>query len=298
MKIAVLIATRNRPRLLALCVSSLLRNTRPPDEIVIVDQSDDSATQTDLENLRPQNTEIRYEKTPVVGKSKALNRAVKITSADFLAFTDDDVQVDERWLENATALAAEHPDAGAFCGKVLPEQNTDPKNYLNLVLGNEKKRIGRGTNPLNSGFCGANIFVRRDTLMRVGGFHESFGPGALFRNNDDGELAYRLTRSGIVVWYSPDLVVYHSGWRCEADKQALKSCYAFSLGALAGHYIRQGDFIPFYYLAIKSILKFRRLILGMMIFQKERIVDGYLHLEGFLRGFLKGLLTPGKTPSL
>ncbi len=296
MKIAVLIATRHRPHLLALCIAALLRNTRLPDEIVIIDQSDDSASQTAMEKLHPKDTAIRYEKTSTVGKSKALNRAAQITSADFLAFTDDDVQVDERWLETAATLASEHPDAGAFCGKVLPEQGTDPKAYLNLVLGKEKKRIGRGTNPLNSSFCGANMFVRRATLLRVGGFRESFGPGSIFTCNDDGELAYRLVRFGVVVWYCPDLVVYHSGWRREADIRELKSRYAFGLGALAGHYMRQGDPVPFYYLAIKSILKLRRLVLGVMIFQKERIVDGYFHLGGFLSGFFKGLLTPVKPP--
>lgn len=297
MKIAVLIATRNRPHLLALCIAALLRNTRLPDEIVIIDQSDDSASQTVIEKSQPKSTAIRYEKTSTIGKSRALNRAVQITTADFLAFTDDDVQVDERWLETAASLASEHPDAGAFCGKVLPEQGTDPKDYLNLVLGNEKKRIGHGTNPLNSSFCGANMLVRRETLLRIGGFHESFGPGSIFTCNDDGELAWRLVRAGVIVWYCPDLVVYHSGWRREADNRALKSRYAFGLGALAGHYMRQGDPVPFYYLVIKSILKFRRLILGVIIFQKERIVDGYLHLDGFLRGFFKGLLTPGKPPS-
>jgi GT2 family glycosyltransferase len=300
MKISALIATRNRPALLSACIASLLRNTRPPDEIVVMDQSDDLATQTLLRGMRAGGAAIRHEKTTPVGKAAALNRAAALAAGDVFAFTDDDVSVDEKWLETFERIASRHPGVDAFCGRVLPEKNTAPESYLNLVLGEREKWIDRATNPFNTGFCGANIFVKRTALLGVGGFNPLFGPGAKFKGNEDGELAYRLVRGGAKILYCPELAVFHSGWRGERDNRLLKFDYAFSLGALTGYYSRRGDWRLLCRLAVKSAQKLRRLTVGLLLGQKERIIDGYLHLKGFALGIMSGALTPrtGRMPRL
>ncbi|MBI4383390.1 MAG: glycosyltransferase [Nitrospinae bacterium] len=294
MKISVLIATRNRPGLLRAALRSIQQNQRLPDEIVVIDQSGDGTSRAVVEEFKATLPNVVHEPMAPLGKSKALNRAIEIASGRFLVFTDDDVRVDEHWLETFDKLIAQYPQAGAFCGRMLPETGSSPEDYLNLVLRQEPGWIDRRYNPLNSGFVGANMGVRRETLINVGGFNELFGPGALFRSNNDGELAHRLVRSGTDIMFCPELVVYHSAWRKESDNRDLKFNYAFGLGAFPAYYLKQGDVRPFFYLCAKFPRKLRRLLIGVCLLQKERMLDGYLHIKGFILGFWKGLVTSAK----
>jgi GT2 family glycosyltransferase len=289
MKISVLIATCNRAALLRTCLRSLLANSRLPDEVVVADQSDGAETETLVRELAAGTGRLRYLRLERRGKSRALNEALRASEGDLLALTDDDVEVDEHWLETIEALSTRHPQAVAFCGRVLPEPGSDPAGYYNLVLSTEPRWITRATNPLTPGFCGANIAVRRSTLLQVGGYNAHFGPGGLFRNNDDGELAYRLTRHGGRLLFAPELFVYHSSWRREQDTDDLKLEYTYSLGAFAGYYLRRGHLRPALYLVKKWLFKARQLVLGGLVRDRAKIADARIQLRGLRRGLFRGL---------
>jgi len=293
MKISALIATCNRPQHLKNCLQALLNNSRPPDEIIVIDQSDTSASEEITENMEGSTTVIRYERLNRRGKSLALNRALELCSGEYLALTDDDVMVDGHWIETFLRLREEHPDIEAFCGRMLPEQEgADNNEYLNLVLDTNTKRIDRTRNPIHPGFVGANNFIARSALVRAGGYHDYFGPGGIFKSNNDGELCYRLIRSGTEILYDPRLVVFHSSWRQGRDIQKLKRNYAFGLGAFAGHYCRQGHLALGWHILLILLQKCRRLFLGVLLFDRERIRDGSIHIRGIAAGFANGFLTP------
>jgi GT2 family glycosyltransferase len=289
MKISVLIATCNRATLLRKCIASLLGNTRPADEIVIADQSDGPETKALVEEIDVRPTRLRYLRMDRRGKSRALNEAIRLSSGDFLALTDDDVEVDRHWLETIETLHANYPRVTAFCGRVLPEPDSDPSTYYNLVTSTRPRWITRRTNPLAPAFCGANIVVQRSVMLEVGGYNVHFGPGGLFRNNDDGDLAYRLTRHGKDLLYAPEMFVYHSSWRGETDTDALKLEYTYSLGAFAGYYMRRGHLRPSLYLARKGLFKTRQLMLSFLARDRPKIVDARIQLRGLSHGFCKGL---------
>lgn len=289
MKISVLIATCNRATLLRKCIASLLANTRPAHEIVIADQSDGPETEALVRELAGGPAPLRYVRMDRRGKSRALNEAIRLSGGDFLALTDDDVEVDREWLETIEALHAKHPSVTAFCGRVLPEPDSDPSTYYNLVTSTRPRWITRSTNPLAPAFCGANIVVQRSVMLEVGGYNVHFGPGGLFRNNDDGDLAYRLTRHGEELLYAPEMFVYHSAWRGETDTDALKLEYTYSLGAFAGYYMRRGHLRPALYLARKGLFKSRQLVLSCLSRDRSKNVDARIQLRGLSRGFCKGL---------
>jgi GT2 family glycosyltransferase len=289
MKISVLFATCNRASLLRNWIAALLGNSRPPDEIVIADQSDGRETEALIREIDAGSVRSRYLRMERRGKSRALNQALRASRGDFLALTDDDVEVDGRWIETIESLSAKHPAAAAFCGRVLPEPGSDPADYYNLVLSTKSRWITRSANPLTPGFCGANIAVRRSVLLEVGGYNAHFGPGGQFRNNDDGELAYRLTRHGERLLYAPELLVYHSSWRGEQDTDDLKLEYTYSLGAFAGYYLRRSHLRPALYLAKKGLFKSRQLVAGLLARDRAKIVDARIQLRGLGRGLCKGL---------
>jgi GT2 family glycosyltransferase len=287
--VSVLIATRNRPALLEQCLAALGANTRPPREILIADQSDGDETEALVRRAASGPIPLRYRRLAPAGKSAAVNQISVLALGEFLAMTDDDVFVDRTWLESFARVQARHPDADAFCGRVLPEAGTSAENYLQLVTDEREHWIERRGNPLNTGFCGANRFVRRRTLVALHGLDVRFGPGAAFKSAEDGELAYRLTRSGSRILYSPEIFVYHSAWRQGTDTADLQRRYAFGLGAFAGHYLRRGDPVPALWFAKKLAYKTRVLAFGAARRDRNRVADGWRHLHGGARGFWRGL---------
>lgn len=289
-RISVLIATCDRAALLRKCLAALLGNTVAPDEIWIADQSSGSETESAARAADPGRSRVRYLRLERRGKSRALNEAIRASSGELLALTDDDVEVDRRWIETIGDLGAKEPQAAAFCGRVLPEPGTDPAGYHNLVLGTRRRSITRWTNPLSTGFCGANVVVRRSAMLEVGGYNVHFGPGALFRNNDDGDLAYRLVRGGLGVLFVPELVVYHSGWRLGVDNDDQLLEYCHSLGAFAGYYLRRGQPRPALFLTKKGLFKSRQLVAGLFVGNAAKVGEARIQLRGLRGGFFQGFM--------
>ena len=293
MTIAVLIATCNRADMLRTCIELLLANDRQPDEIVVADQSDDDSTREMLERVDAGQTTIKYDRLARKGKSNALNHAIQRTECDVIALTDDDVLPPADWLTAMASVVQTHEEVGAFCGRVLPEKGTNPDDYLNLVLDTESFIFDKSINPISPSFVGADMAIRRQTLIDVGCYNEEFGPGSRLRSNEDGELAYRLIRAGVQIRHSPEMLVYHSGWRGEADNAELLFDYAFGIGALAGYCRRRGDWAPSWYLTRKLFYRVRQWLYGFFFCTPKWRADASLHLRAFIAGYREGRREPG-----
>ena len=85
--ISAVIPTYNRGPLIARAIESVLEQTRPPDEIVVVD--DGSADDTP-QRVRPYLDRIRYVPQDNAGSSAARNRGVDEASHPWIAFLDSD----------------------------------------------------------------------------------------------------------------------------------------------------------------------------------------------------------------
>jgi len=89
--ITAVITTHNRVDLLPRALDSVLQQTRPADEIIIVDDGSTDATAAWLEQLDSHITIISQQQQ---GISAARNSAIRAASGQWLAFLDDD----DSWL--------------------------------------------------------------------------------------------------------------------------------------------------------------------------------------------------------
>ena len=95
----IVIATRDRPDSLAKCLDSLLAQSHQNFEIVVVDNCPSSAATRDLIATRYAGTgRIHYRREDRAGLGHAHNAGLLGNAAGVVAFTDDDVRVDSRWL--------------------------------------------------------------------------------------------------------------------------------------------------------------------------------------------------------
>src|SRR5438105_4064106 len=125
---SLIIPSRNRPKLLAETVQSVLQGDEVPTEIIIVDQSD--APNPVLENLatdRPCHVRYLWRTTP--GVSRARNEGVAAAMHNVIVMIDDDVLVTPSWFGAITkALVDFGPDC-VVTGQVLPAQANNSDGF-------------------------------------------------------------------------------------------------------------------------------------------------------------------------
>jgi len=172
--IHVVITTRNRPNLLKVrSFRSVCYQTRKPDYVWVVDDSDTEYHQTNQEILTSAslNTNIEYcinERSR--GYAGALNTAItkihSINKQAWVAILDDDDCWAPTHLENAEALVK--PDV---CAIVLGIETCLDDTTLPLVPTEtmDSNSFLRG----NPGWEGSNTFIKVNALAKVGFFDES-----------------------------------------------------------------------------------------------------------------------------
>ncbi len=95
---SIIIPTLNRSLALYETLTSLFNCTNIPDEVIIVDQSDDSTTENMLKSFSQYN--IIYKKIEKKTLTGARNIGIKLATNDILIFCDDDVTFFEDTIGN------------------------------------------------------------------------------------------------------------------------------------------------------------------------------------------------------
>ena len=220
MTLSVIIATRDRHRLLDECLAHLARQRfTPGDEVIVVDNgSSDETPSVIARHARQYRVPLRHLDERRPGKSFALAAALAVAQGDVLAFTDDDVNVEPSWL-GAIRAAMTDPAIALIGGPVAPRWERRAPAWLRTAADN----YGRLTAPLallNYGadaialgprtVLGANLAVRRAVVARVGGFASYLGKlqGTALSGEDD-ELCRRVQAAGFRALYCPDARVGH-----------------------------------------------------------------------------------------
>ncbi len=211
--VSVLVATRNRARLLAGLLDSLTAAQAVTDdatEIVVVDNGSTDATATLLAQwaaAAPGRVTLTVAEP---GKSRALNHALTAAHGALLAFVDDDERVARDWLKEVATFFRRHPQYDAGVGRVLPAPEVRDADMLRLVASYRTIALFDHGNAVGDEHMlhGANMVLRRSLFDLVGGFNEGLGPGAV-GGCEDAELGDRVIRAGGRIGYMPGVCVYH-----------------------------------------------------------------------------------------
>ena len=221
----VLIPTFNRAALLDETLQSLrglrLRRDRTWNAIVVDNNSTDGTRAVVERHARDFPVPLQYLFEQQQGRSSALNAGLAAADGCIVAMTDDDVLVDEAWLEAACAALLDETDPGiAYAGgPVSPIWEVDPPAWLDLTRGDLWGTIAiqdhgaerfvyedRRKVPL-----GANMAARRSLFDRIGGFRADLGrsSGRLVMGQEVPELLMRVRGAGLRGVYLPAMHVRH-----------------------------------------------------------------------------------------
>ncbi len=108
MKISFIIPTIDRSQELQRLLQSFLKQTRQPDEIIVVEQGTGTAEKmiADFADLQ-----INYFKVDFKSLTKARNFALKKTSGEIISFLDDDIVLEPNYVEKLVEFFDKHPQA-------------------------------------------------------------------------------------------------------------------------------------------------------------------------------------------
>jgi GT2 family glycosyltransferase len=122
-KTSVIIVTRNREKMLAGCLESLVKQTLLPNEIIIVDNTSTDDTKKVALYFK-KKLPIKYVLEKQVGIPFARNRGVKEASGSLLLMLDDDCVADKFWVERMVEAHKKYPKAWAIQGRTnsLPNE--------------------------------------------------------------------------------------------------------------------------------------------------------------------------------
>jgi len=260
-KISILIASRNRPEQLMVCLESIENNKFKSYELVIGDQSSRNCS---YKKILSKKNKVIYIRSTKIGKAKILNEMLGKARGEVITFTDDDCIVSKDWLRNVYNYLKLNPTIAGVYGKILAHK---PSNNKNLYC---PSTVVRNNNIVTSDpyidVCGTlgignNMAFRRDVFNKVGNFKEWLGVGSISINGaEDVELSFRLLKSGYSLAYNPKISVYHNRWLTKYAYEKLVLGYTCGEIAFYSYYLLMGDKQMLFKLIIKCWDRFHHII--------------------------------------
>lgn len=210
--VAVVVATKNRFKLLSQrTIPSILSQSREPDYLIVVDDSDFDKRQLNKELISslslPICQIIYQENNRTPGASGCWNSAIDYLfnavterSMLYMAFIDDDDSWEHSYLKTCLSAAFRQNLDMLATGFSRYEQADGQGilQYAPQTLNADDFLVG------NPGIQGSNLFLKLSTLLAAGGFDESLSSAT------DRDLCIRLSDLGYVRYQSiTEVLVNH-----------------------------------------------------------------------------------------
>ena len=188
----VMIATKNRRDDLKRAIRSCLKQTVPPEVIVL----DDGSTDDTPEMVRREFPGVRYYRSEVsLSATVQRNRGVKLASSDIVFSIDDDAEFTSPTTIEQTLAEFALPIIGVVA---IPLVNV---NTSSAVLQRAPSREGIF---LLDTFWGGACAMRREAFLRVGGYREF-----LRQQYEEEDLAIRILDAGYLTRLGNADPIYH-----------------------------------------------------------------------------------------
>ena len=194
-------------------LGSLERQTINSYEVILVDNGSSDGSCTYAAENFPWVHIVELPEN--FGFCRAVNEGIGRSRAKYVVLLNNDIEVEENFLEEMTAAMKRHPKAFSCAAKMVQfydrERLDDAGNYY-CALGWAFAR-GKGK-PIDAyeeeerifASCAGAAIYRRKLFERIGNFDEEH-----FAYLEDMDIGYRARIYGYENWYAPKAKVYHVG---------------------------------------------------------------------------------------
>jgi glycosyltransferase involved in cell wall biosynthesis len=193
MTLSVIVCAHNEARYLPACLHSVLAQSRPPDDILVINNASTDATRA----VAKQVPGVRVVDEPRKGLVVAREAARHLATGDVLVYLDADCRAPLMWLERIEARFTHDSALLALSG---PYRYYDWDRWGRLLIRAYDLTLAPATQFLvkyvlrmGTVFYGGNFAVRREALEQIGGFDTSID-----FHGEDTNVGRRLFRVGKV----------------------------------------------------------------------------------------------------
>ncbi|NQT22584.1 MAG: glycosyltransferase, partial [Candidatus Omnitrophica bacterium] len=173
------------------CIEHIVKNTRYPIRLILVDNGSDSETKHYLESLKKNLAidvcVIRNEEN--LGFIRAVNHGFKVSKAGYVCVMNNDTAPGVGWLTELVMFAEKHPDTGLLnplCNGHTPRGLTINEYARKVAVDNKGCYMEMNQ---CQGFC---MLIKRELIEKIGHLDESFGIGGF----DDTDYSMRAHKAG------------------------------------------------------------------------------------------------------
>lgn len=214
MKISVVIPLYNKKETVARAIGSVLSQTCPPEEIIVVNDGSTDGSEKVVEEMN--HSLIRLISQPNAGVSAARNRGISEAKGEWIAFLD----ADDEWLNGFLAtiifLSDKYPQCSVLATSYLYKETSGAIRKIILrkipfagedgILKNYFSVAAHSNSPL----CASAVVVKKLLIKEVGGFPEDIHSGedlvTWARLACKSDIAYSLVPNA-VYWLNPPTVI-------------------------------------------------------------------------------------------
>ena len=191
---------------------SLMSQTFTDFDIFLFDNHSTNHVGKQIKAKYPQINIIRIKKNKGIGH--ALNYAVRLLNYSFIALLNDDVYVNETFLESLVNSMQRSEKIALVNPKILFWDEPDYINAAGVTMSFfgigfhneifEKNVDNRIAERYVGAAQGAAMFTRRDLYLEIGGMDESYKFGG-----EDLDFSWRTWLKGYRILYCPKAILYH-----------------------------------------------------------------------------------------
>ncbi|EMO42285.1 glycosyltransferase family 2 protein [Leptospira noguchii] len=207
--ISVVIPTYNRENKILNSISSVLKQTLPPKEIIVVDDGSTDATVSKIQETFSDKVQILLLEHK--GVSHARNRGVENASGDWIAFLDSDDEWLSEKLDKQWKHIEEHPET-----EILQSQEIWIRNGRKV---NPPTRLSKKDGDIfeqSLEFCSvtpSSVLLKKELYQNQGGMDEKL------LACEDYDLWLRITSQTTVVLLDEFLLVRYGGHKDQLSFQ-------------------------------------------------------------------------------
>jgi glycosyltransferase involved in cell wall biosynthesis len=203
----------NAEKYIGQSLTAILSQTRPPDEVVVVDDGSTDETQRELRRFRG---EIRLVKQSNGGYARAFNRSFSEARGDYIAICDADDIWEPNKLERQVDALLTHREidiavsAVRFFGLIEGLRVTYPRAGLL-----EPRELARRLYSANF-VCTSSVLIRRRLYEQLGPFQDRAAP------SEDYDYWLRALTAGAAFFYDPSVLVRYRAHAQQVSNSVLR----------------------------------------------------------------------------
>jgi len=295
-KISAVIPTKGRAQDLLVCVKSLLKQTLMPDEIIIVDSSQDKKLRSLLrQNFYESISRIKYIYSKV-NANEARNIGIQLSSGGIVFFFDDDVALDRDYIEEVVTvfMKSDEKKIGGVMGNIknIKRDTNSVKTRIRQLFFLDHFGDGRllpsglptwvhGLNKkTRTSFISGCMSAYRKEVLREFLFDPKLGKLSGYTFLDDVDMSTRVSQKYKLV-YTPSATLEH-----QSSKKARISPDALKHQFVVNHFYLFRKNTPKH---LRNVATFSFSVLGILVYTilYERSPIGVV---GWIQGIIHVIL--------